>query len=600
MDFENREGLFPNIDSRIKFSLLTMARDVNEPAFTFFLTDPAQMFESERCFTLSPAQIARINPNTKTAPVFRSRADAELTAKIYGRVPVLVDETKGTAGNPWRVTFHSRLWHMAEDSNWFRTPGQLQQAGFNRSGSLFQSSTGSSATERYVPVYEAKMIHQFDHRWSTYGDADSRNVTRDEKRDATFEPSPRYWVPEDEVSNRLSAMGWTHDWLIGWRNICRATDERTVIASVVPRYAVGHSMPLFFPKNDERPCALLLSNLCSLVLDYVARQKVGGVNLTFGFFKQFPVLLPDHYTELDVNFLIPRIVELTYTSHSMAPFAQDLGCDGPPFSWDEDRRAQLRAEIDAWYARAYGLNRDELLYILDPAEVKGEGYPSETFRVLKYNEIRQFGNYRTRDLVLDAWDKMERGGSLDLSSAIVAQTGRAAVKRPPVTIDPATLPDNAWAAASDSPDATLAQLAALVKALPGPVPVARVRLAALYALEPRYLTRRLQGAERTTWRRLVGAAAEPATAANVAGFAPKIDTYWRDAVTQLRGMRAIVEDVNAQTWAPGVPVKEFETTGWPDGRAAFVLRVLESMTIDEATVDLPAELQAWVKVAYAA
>ena len=89
----------------------------------------------------------------------------------------------------------------------------------------------------------------------------------------------------------------------------------------------------------------------------------------------------------------------------MAPFARDLGYDGPPFAWDEDRRAQLRAELDAWYARAYGLTRDELRYILDPADVKGPDYPSETFRVLKKNEIARFGEYRTARLVLAAYDR---------------------------------------------------------------------------------------------------------------------------------------------------------------------------------------------------
>jgi hypothetical protein len=103
-------------------------------------------------------------------------------------------------------------------------------------------------------------------------------------------------------------------------------------------------------------------------------------------------------------------LELTYTSHSLAPFARDLGYDGPPFAWDEDRRALLRAELDAFYARAYGLDRDELRYILDPADVKGPDYPSETFRVLKEKEIRQHGEYRTRRLVLEAWDRMEAEG----------------------------------------------------------------------------------------------------------------------------------------------------------------------------------------------
>ena len=120
--------------------------------------------------------------------------------------------------------------------------------------------------------------------------------------------------------------------------------------------------------------------------------------------KQLCVLPPDAYTAADIAFIVPRILKLTYTSHAMAPFARDLGHDGPPFAWDEGCRARLRAELDARYARLYGLTRNELRYVLDPAEVRGSDYPSETFRGLKTKEIRRFGEYRTARLVLAAWD----------------------------------------------------------------------------------------------------------------------------------------------------------------------------------------------------
>ena len=142
-------------------------------------------------------------------------------------------------------------------------------------------------------------------------------------------------------------------------------------------------------------------------MDFVLRQKLNGINLTFGYLFQLPVLPPSLYNASDLEFIVPRVLELTYTSHSMAPFARDLGYDGPPFAWDEDRRALLRAELDAWYARAYGLTRDELRYILDPADVMGPDYPSETFRVLKNNEKARYGEYRTARLVLAAWDAQE-------------------------------------------------------------------------------------------------------------------------------------------------------------------------------------------------
>ena len=202
-------------------------------------------------------------------------------------------------------------------------------------------------------------------------------------------------------------------------------------------------------------------------------------------------------------------------------------------------------------------------YILDPADVKGEDYPSETFRVLKNNEIRRYGEYRTRRLVLEAWDRLEKGELLD---------NRMPMAAPPVFIDPATLPNSAWAAASDNPSYTITQLAALIHKLPGAVPINRVRLAALLALEPRYLPPHLSEEQRDTWLRLVGPAAKVPEAANVIAFAPKLNINWGKAVTQLRGMGEIIEDVEAQTWAPGTSASKYAIASWADGRAGFVLR----------------------------
>ncbi len=153
----------------------------------------------------------------------------------------------------------------------------------------------------------------------------------------------------------------------------------------------------------------MLANLTSLVLDFVARQKVGGTSLAYFYLKQLPILPPSGYANRGLGYLIPRVLELTYTSYSMTPFARDLGYSGEPFAWDEDRRALLRAELDAWYARAYGISRDDLRYILDPADLLGPDYPSETFRVLKNNEMRKYGEYRTQRLVLAAWDRQAAG-----------------------------------------------------------------------------------------------------------------------------------------------------------------------------------------------
>ena len=296
------------------------------------------------------------------------------------------------------------MFHMSNDSGLFRTQAQLRATGFARDGTDWRNGA-----VRYVPLYEAKMIHQFDHRWATYDGTDSRDATEAEKQTPDFEPTPRYFVPEAEIADRLRAKNWTRFWLMGWRDITNATNERTVIATAFPRVGVNHKTPLFFVEHPPRLAAALLANWLSLTLDFTARQKIGGTSLTYFYLKQFPILPPTAYTESNLAFIVPRVLELTYTSNTLAPFARDLGYDGKPFAWDEDRRRKLRAELDAHFARAYGLTRDELRYILDPEDSMGPGYPSETFRVLKKNDIARFGEYRTARLVLAAWDAQEGG-----------------------------------------------------------------------------------------------------------------------------------------------------------------------------------------------
>jgi hypothetical protein len=302
-------------------------------------------------------------------------------------VPVLIDEAMGDQGNPWGIKF-MRMFDMANDSHLF---------------------FDEPAPDR-LPLYEAKLFHHYDHRWATYSaDGASRDVPLAEKKDASFHVTPRYWVENSEVQARLKAQGWDRQWLMGWRNIARTTDERTFISSAMPIGGVGHSSTVFFANGDGSLLSGLHALLGSLVFDFTVRQKVGGTNMTHNYVKQFPGLSPGAFTVPAIDFIQPRVLELTYTDNDLKPWAEDLGYDGPPFRFDPERRALLRAELDAYYAHLYGLSRDELRYILDPADVMGPDYPSETFRVLKNNEIRQFGEYRTQRLVLEAWDRLFGG-----------------------------------------------------------------------------------------------------------------------------------------------------------------------------------------------
>ncbi|KSD35252.1 restriction endonuclease [Pseudomonas aeruginosa] len=383
-DIENREAVFPSVHRSYKFCLLTLGA-AEQAEFVCFASQVSQLADPRRCFTLTPDEFRLINPNTLTCPVFRSERDAELTKKLYRAAPVLINESQ-EGGNPWRLSFHTRLFHMAEDSH------------------LFRDRAGPDV----VPLYEAKMIHQFDHRWASYvAGGDSRELTETEKEDSDVSINPRYWVEAGELDSRLDNMKWRNGWLLGWRDICRATDYRTLISSVIPRAAVGHKYLLMFPMAAPERVAALLANINSLTCDFVVRQKVGGTSLTLFTIRQIPVFSPNKYNDGDLAFIVPRVLELTYTAHDLAGWAQDLGYNAPPFAFDPDRRAILRAELDAYYAKLYGLTRDELRYILDPADMLGEGYPSETFRVLKNKELKEFGEYRTQRLVLEAWDALE-------------------------------------------------------------------------------------------------------------------------------------------------------------------------------------------------
>jgi hypothetical protein len=383
--FEIRKW-FPGTDDRNPFCLLTLRDGADACLLAFSVKSISELADHRRSFSLGPEDFILLNPNTRTCPVFRSQMDAELTKKIYSKVPVLIDEALGEQGNPWGIKF-MRMFDMSNDSHLF-----LDEPSSDR-----------------LPLYEAKLIHHYDHRWATYEpDGSSRDVTLAEKQHPGFEIIPRYWVESKEVQGRLKAQGWDRRWLMGWRRNSRSTDERTCIVSIAPAYGIGDSHFLMTPlnKNGKDLAAELIGSLSSLPFDFVARQKVGGVNFSFYYMAQLPVLPPSAYDSTAIDFIHPRVLELTYTGHDLQPWAQDLGYDGPPFSFDPDRRALLRAELDAYYAHLYGLNRDELRYILDPADLMSPDYPSETFRVLRDNEIRQFGEFRTQRLVLEAWDRL--------------------------------------------------------------------------------------------------------------------------------------------------------------------------------------------------
>ncbi|MEY9148938.1 Eco57I restriction-modification methylase domain-containing protein [Bradyrhizobium elkanii] len=698
--FYEIRGWFKGTDDRKSFCILTVGPTKGEAEFCFDIRQLEELENEERRFTLSAEQIAHINPNTRTSPVFRSRADARLTAQLYARAPVLIaDQTSNEIGeqNHWKFTYQTKMFDMADASHLFLTKKQAEIESLNFvDGAWLRESEDDH--RRYMPLYEAKMIHHFDHRWATYAGADvededgARDCQLVEKQNPSFEVEPRYWVPEYEVSlraarvpnslkrgvrdgdanrilkslvewlsgyhaaeggrlresNLASIFGSGHAWrailgeppdrfllspkvlvtgrdmqretplnpadiefllqgpsdpialgtalidrkqprwLMGWRDIALRSVERTVIASVFPRVGVGHTIRVMYLDVAPGLAATFIAGLTSLVVDYVGRQVVGGTHLTVETLKQFPILPPSAFYD-NLAFVAPRVLELTYTSHSMRAWAEDLGHAGPPFVWDEDRRALLRAELDAFFALKYDLSRDELRYVLDPADGKGSNYPSETFRVLKANEARRFGEFRTGRLVLEAYDRL--AGTRVVASPIELRPTR------PLEV---SLPDRAWArVAEPQPGDAGAVLAALLKAMDGPKPIRDVRLTAAFVLEPRLLTPLLSGAQALEWRRRVGPEADP-LAGNVTAFATRNNAAWGAAVRNHRGNGRLIEDLQGGTWAPGSGLDAIDTTGWPAGRADFVWAALGSIDFGPTVNSLPDEIQQWINNAAAA
>lgn len=367
-----------------KFCLLTLAgleERVESAEFAFFLHHPDDLARDNARFALTPDELLLLNPNTGTCPVFRSRRDAEITLSIYKRHPILIrDGDDSSEANPWGLSFMT-MFHMSNDSGLFHARDQLEAEGWVLSGNSFERNG-----ERMLPLYEAKMVHHFDHRWATYEGEHTRDLTAAEHDDPDVVALPRYWVAEPEVDSRLKGRT-NNKSLIGFRNVCRATDERSMLIGAMPRTAVGHSSPLLFA---GRNLELLAAAMTSVAFDYVCRQKLGGINLTYFIVEQLPVPAPRHFETTDswsgapttAGWIGDRFLELTYTAWDIAPFASDLGDAGPPFRWDMGRRAQLRAELDAGFFHLYGLDREDTEYVLGTFPIANRKDPELAERIL--------------------------------------------------------------------------------------------------------------------------------------------------------------------------------------------------------------------------
>ena len=422
-DFENRKVFFPDVHASFKFCVIVFGgveRTFAETRCAFFLHAVDELAQPEHALTLSAADFARVNPNTGAAPIFRSRRDADITLGIYARHPVLVHHTDRGDEKAWPVKY-ATMFHMTNDSDKFLKPAELERGGWQRAPLNRWRKGGAEA----LPLYVGRMIHQYDHRSASVGvNEDNLKVATlsdrsdgGQKHSPDFYPQPQYWVPETDVP-----VSMRRPWALSFRDIARATDARTMIAAIVPGTVAGNKLPLLLPEPGAEDyylrCApLLLANLNALAFDFVTRQKIQSTSVNWFILEQFPVITPDHFdgalpapfvaatrkagllngdgAEPTVaDFILPQVLALSYTAHDLAPFARDLGyvdAQGnvlPPVAWDDADRRERLAALDALFFWLYGLGADDADYVLG------------TFPIIREQDQRIFGTYRTRDDVL--------------------------------------------------------------------------------------------------------------------------------------------------------------------------------------------------------
>ncbi|MEV8404256.1 DNA methyltransferase [Streptomyces niveus] len=429
LDFENEASILSrDVHHDTSFCLLTVTgRSVraSEASFAFAVWHLKDL--PERRFTMPAEEITLVNPNTGTLPMFRTRRDAEITLEMYRHTPVLLKEANngGTESNPWGIDFRQGLFNSASDSRFFRTAEQLKQLGWAQHGEVFTNSEG----QRYLALYEAKMLHHYDHRYGTYeGQTKTQanmgtlpRVTEEQHDDPSFSPMPKNWAPEFDtpkekrtrgggfshspgVTAKLLDKNWHQEWLLGWRDVTNPTGTRTLILTALHRTAVPDGTLLMFPTHGNP--GFLQAVMSSFAVDYVARQKISNSHLKFFTIHQLPVLPPNvgesrcpWSDESNNSWFMQRVVELAYTSHDMRAYAATLGDTGQPFRWISERRRVLRAELDAAVFRLYQISREDVEHIM------------ESFNTIRREDEASHGTYRTRDLILDAYDRMEMARS---------------------------------------------------------------------------------------------------------------------------------------------------------------------------------------------
>ena len=422
LDFENRGVFFEDVHNSFKFCVLVIAgnsRKFSETLCAFFLQSVETLTDPERAFTLAPSDFAKVNPNTGTAPIFRTRKDAQITTQAYDRLPVLTDRSGATPESIFPIR-SSQMLNMTTDSNLFVTKVELASAAYPVGAGRWRRGA-----EEFVPLYEGKMVQGFDHRAASIT-VNPANLNRPAQPEAATDAqhADPAWLPDPQYMISATAFEWPQgvNTVLSFKDITASTNVRTMIAALLPFCGAGHTLPLILPDLPEKKAArakvlteyhealpLLVANLNAIPFDYIARQKVQSTHLNWYIVEQLPVVPPAAYarafgrkTARDI--VREEVLALTYTSHDMAPFARDMGYIDPatgdakpPFVFEAADRLRRRAKLDALYFMLYfpSSTPEELAALRETA-----AYIYSTFPIVAREEGAAHGRYLSRDLCL--------------------------------------------------------------------------------------------------------------------------------------------------------------------------------------------------------
>jgi len=558
--FENTKGIwFPSIDTRTKFCLYVAWRDGKTDqfcaAFRVNSLEKLAEFSEGRGLSIPTDLVAEFSPDARAVMEFSAQEDIDICTKMYRRFQKFGERFEGFGYRPY-----------------------MREVDMGTDRSLF--SDGSDG----CPVFEGRMIDSYDYRAKGYVSGRGRSAVWEDYPFGSAKKAvrPQWRIPRSQIPEKLS--GRIDDYRISFGDVGSPTNSRSLIASIVPPDMIcGHTAPtISFRKSNYWTLLLWVGVANSLAMDFIVRKKV-ALHLSYTVIDALPFPWDPDSTPRGWD-IVERVFRLCAVGDEMEGLRQAAIEHGLSNDVQEDpiRRAELAAEIDVLVAReVYGLNEQEMRYILDPANILGEDCDIETFKALRNRELREFKEYRTQRLVFEAWGRL---------------TGAQAAQGPLVSV----LPDGSWARpASAQPGDVGAALAAILKAIRAPIASRDVRLCASLVLEPRLFVPLLSNAQAAEWRRLVGAEADPLPS-NVATFVAQTSAGWGAAVRNHRGNGRLVEDLTAGTWSAGEGLDEIETSGWPDGRAGFVFEALKSIDLGAALNSLPEEVQRWIGDAAAA